>query len=87
VIRTAVMSSDLKKYGQQIMKLLPVFVKDPSKLPRHVLDQEREKQALQEAASQLSSVFSCNISVVTSCDISHPKVKQAAPGKPALLVE
>ncbi|HLD05126.1 MAG TPA: leucine--tRNA ligase [Candidatus Nanoarchaeia archaeon] len=83
----ALMASDLKKYGQEITKLTPKFVNDPSKLPEIVLSQELELSRLEESKESLKEELGCDIEIEKAEDSPHPKAKQASPGKPAILVE
>ncbi|MEK6963404.1 MAG: leucine--tRNA ligase [Nanoarchaeota archaeon] len=83
----ALMASDLKKYGQEITKLTPKFVSDPSKLPEIVLNQELELSRLEESKESLKEELGCDIEIQRADDSKEPKAKQASPGKPAILVE
>jgi leucyl-tRNA synthetase len=82
-----VMQTDLKKYGQDITKLIPKLVKDPSKLPFEVVDQATELNALEEAKEVLASEFSASIEIVKAEESKEQKAKQSMPSKPAILVE
>jgi len=81
------MATGLKVYGQEITKLVPKFVKDRSKIPNLVLDQDTEQAALIENAEFIGREFNCKIQIVKSQEIQHPKTKQAMPSKPAIVVE
>ncbi|MFQ5474504.1 MAG: leucine--tRNA ligase [Candidatus Nanoarchaeia archaeon] len=87
VILKGVMSTGLKVYGQEISKIVPKIVKDPSKLPDVVLDQDTEINALMENASFLSSELECDVEIRRAQDSKQAKAKQAMPGKPAILLE
>jgi leucyl-tRNA synthetase len=80
----AVMATDLKKYSQDVMKLIPKFIKDPSKLPKEVLTQEDEMAAINESLEHLKEEFSADFEITTKTD--NPKSKQALPGKPAIVI-
>ena len=87
-IMNKVMQKDLKKYGNEISKLVPKIVKDAKKIPELILDQEREIKTLKSAAEFFISEFKVEtVEIVKSQDSKESKAKQAMPGKPALLIE
>lgn len=86
-ILKSLMQTELKKHGQAITKLVPKFVNDPSKLPLHVLNQQKETDALERAKDYLAKRYNCTISVVKEHDSAETKAKQAMPGKPAIIVK
>jgi leucyl-tRNA synthetase len=78
-----IMAGDLKKHGQDIMKTLPKIIE---KMPEHILDQEVEKDAFLESRVDISEIFDCDIRVTLAEHSKEAKAKQAAPGKPAIVV-
>ncbi|MBN1792515.1 leucine--tRNA ligase [Candidatus Woesearchaeota archaeon] len=85
-ILKAIMSTELKKHGQDITRIVPTVVKDPSKMPTIILSQELERKALEEAKESLASEFGCGVEVVIAEDSKEAKAKNAAPGKPAIVL-
>ncbi len=83
-IMNALMNSELKAHGGDIAKLVPKFVKDPSKLRLH-LTQEAELATLRDAISAISKQFGCDVEV--GAHVQHAKAAQALPGRPAVIVE
>jgi leucyl-tRNA synthetase len=83
LILKEVMKTELKKYGQDITKLVPKLVE---KAPDVVLDEKTEIKALEAAAVDLSKEFGCKVSVVKASDSKDAKAKVAMPGKCAILV-
>ncbi len=81
------MPADLKKYGQDITKIVPSLVKDPSKIPKIVLDQKKELDSLKKSSSKLEEEFKAEIEIVSAENSKETKAKIAMPGKPAILVE
>jgi leucyl-tRNA synthetase len=79
-----IMNSELKKHGQDIMKSLPKLI---DRLPSHVLTQSVEKEAFLAVRVDLSSRFGCDVVIVNAEDSHEAKAKQAAPGKPAIVVK
>ena len=82
-----IMSTGLKKHAQDITKLVPRLVADPSRLPSVVLAPNEEKAALNEAAAMLKREFKCDFIVEHEKDSKDSKARQAMPGKPAILVK
>lgn len=82
----AIMASDLKKHGQEITKIIPSLLKDPSKVPETMVDQGRETEALVEAKEMIEEAFDVDVHVLHAEDSSDAKAKNAAPGKPAIIL-
>ncbi len=81
-----IMSSDLKKHGQEVMKLVPSFFKDASKLPKQNITQEEEKKFLNESKDLFSKEFGLKIVIECAESSKEHKAKNALPGKPAILI-
>ena len=82
-----IMQTDLKVYGQEITKLVPKFVKDRSKIPEVLMDDQKEFSALEQNKALIEKEFNCSVELVKAEGCDEPKAKQAMPGKPAILVE
>lgn len=80
------METGLKVYGKEVSKIVPMLVKDTSKLPQVVIGQEKEIDALLEAKAGLESEF-CPIDIMSADTSDKPKAKKAMPGKPAIHIE
>jgi hypothetical protein len=78
------MSGELKKHGQDIMKVLPRLVE---KLPEQVLDHKTEIDAFLESRVDIGEIFDCEVKIVSAEESKEAKARQAAPGKPAILVK
>ncbi|MFH1637328.1 MAG: leucine--tRNA ligase [Candidatus Woesearchaeota archaeon] len=76
-----------KDHGKEVSKLVPMFVKNPSKLPKVVVTQEQELNALNENKEFLAAEFSSNVTVEKAEDSSEAKAAHAMPGKPAIVVK
>jgi leucyl-tRNA synthetase len=83
----SIMQTELKKYGQDITKLVPVLLKDPSKIPPVVLDQNTEHSAINDAKAQIEKEFNCDIEIMVAEQSKHAKAGLASPGKPAIVIE
>ena len=81
------MSGPLKKHGQEVVKLVPRYVKDRSKIPEHPLNQKEEAEALEQATKRFSEEIGAPVEVVAEEKTKHPKAKSSMPGKPAILIE
>jgi hypothetical protein len=82
-ISKRVMNSELKRHGQEIMKILPKLI---DKLPSQVLSQEIEKEAFEKSVLSLEQTFNCDVSIILAEDSKEAKARNAAPGKPAIVV-
>lgn len=87
IIKSLMQNANLKKYGQDISKLVPKFVSDPSKLPAFDLDQKTELTALNESQKLIEAEFKCAVEILSAEKSKEQKAKQAMPGKPAILVK
>ena len=81
------MQTELKKYGQDITKLIPKLIKDTSKVPLVLIGQDKELESIKSSKSMLESEFNTVVEIVKTEDSNHPKAKNASPGKLAILIE
>ncbi len=82
----AVMATSLKAHGQEVMKLIPSFLKDRSKLPEELLERADEEALYNSFLDDLSQEFGCAVTLLKAEESDAPKARQALPGKPAILV-
>ena len=87
IIKALVQDNELKKQGSIITKLIPKLLKDASKIPMVVLDQETEIKSIQESLSRLKQKFNCEIDIIKEQESNEAKAKQAMPSKPSIIVE
>ncbi|MCX6707228.1 MAG: class I tRNA ligase family protein, partial [Candidatus Woesearchaeota archaeon] len=85
-ILKALMTTDLKRYGQDISKLTPKFIADESKLPKILLGLETEFRTLSDAKYAIGKEFSCVVEVIKADDSKELKANNAMPGKAAILI-
>jgi leucyl-tRNA synthetase len=83
----ASLMKDFKQHGQEIVKLIPAIVKDPSKIPELVLSQDKEIETLNYSKEDIIKEFSCTIEIIKAENSQHPKSKLAMPGKVGVIVE
>lgn len=81
-----VMQTDLKMYGKEVSKLIPVLLKNSSKIPETIISQQKEIDVLNEALDMLKTEFG-NIKIILADESKETKSKQAQPGKVAILIE
>jgi hypothetical protein len=81
------LSGKLKQHGQEIMKMLPGLLKDPSKIPNVELTSKDEHKSLQDNKKKLETEFGCEIIIEYADHSQEPKAKNSWPGKPALVVK
>ena len=82
-----IMATDLRIYGQEITKLIPRLLNDPTKIPEAVLGQESEFHTLGNASENYEKELECNVEVIMAENSKEAKAKQALPSKAAILVE
>ncbi|MEM4638193.1 MAG: leucine--tRNA ligase [Candidatus Woesearchaeota archaeon] len=75
------MNSDLKKHGQEIIKLVPKII---DKMPEMILDQNIEKEFFEENKIFLEKEYSCDIKIIIS---EQSEKKNSLPGKPAIILK
>lgn len=85
-ITTELLKTDLKKHGEEIAKIVPALLKDPSKLPEIMLDQHAELDTLRSIGDLLKRTFSSNIIIKTAEQSTEKKKAVALPGRPAIVV-
>ncbi|MFH0875806.1 MAG: class I tRNA ligase family protein [archaeon] len=80
------MSTDLRKYGGDITKIVPKVIQDPSKIPSGITSQDEEYNVLLAAKEKLESSLKTNIIIEIAEKSAEKKAGQAMPGKPAIVV-
>lgn len=73
-------------HAQDVIKMIPMLVKDQSRLPSYDATQAIELRAVTSAADFLGKQFGCDVTVVRAEDSSEKKAASAFPGKPAILL-
>jgi leucyl-tRNA synthetase len=84
LISKELMASDLKKHGQEIMKMLPRIM---DKLPSCVLWQDMEYDAFLDERGNLEKEFGCDVEIIKESESNETKARNASPGKPAIIVK
>ncbi|MBW2978065.1 class I tRNA ligase family protein, partial [Candidatus Woesearchaeota archaeon] len=76
-----------KEHAKDISKMVPKLVKDPSKVPSVITDQDNEYAVLMKSREFIREEFKVDkVDVVRAEDSEEAKAKQAIPGKPAILL-
>ncbi|MBN1160118.1 MAG: leucine--tRNA ligase, partial [Candidatus Diapherotrites archaeon] len=86
ILKEFTADKELKLHTQEIQKLVPMFVKKPAKLPQVVLNSEIEHNSLNNALPLLVNEFKVPIQIAHAEDVENPKVSQAQPSKPAIII-
>ena len=82
-----IMATDLKKHGGDVMKMIPLFLKDESKLPKAVINIDDEKENLNNIKESIEKEFNSKIVIELADESKEQKAKNASPGKPAILIK
>jgi leucyl-tRNA synthetase len=85
IIKACLAESTLKQHAKDVPALVQRLVKDPSKMPTHILHQEGEAGVLREAVPFFSQEIGCPVSIIFADASRESKARQAMPGKPAIL--
>ena len=85
-IISEIMKTDLKKHGQDVMKIISSVMKDSSKMPLLVLNQDKELNFFNEFKTDLEKDFNCNIIIEIAEESSDKKANNAMPLKPAIVI-
>lgn len=86
-IMKAIMQTGLKKHGQEIKRLTPKLVNNPSRMPKIVLSQKEELANLETTQKEIEEQFKAKVEVIPEEHSKEAKAKQALPGKPAIHVD
>jgi leucyl-tRNA synthetase len=76
-----------KENSKQVSKMIPSIVKNPSKIPSVILDDETELNTLNNSRQSIKDEFKCDVEIIKADKSEEQKAKNAMPGKPAVLVE
>jgi leucyl-tRNA synthetase len=87
ILKSLMSDPSMKKYGQEISKLVPRLASDMSKIPETILSQDTELSTLKNAESILKTEFNTSIRIIKAEESKEAKAKQAMPSKPAILIE
>lgn len=78
---------EMRKHGQDVSRILPKLVSEPSRIPEAILSETEEIKLISAMDNVLKKEFKCKIAVMAAEKSHEEKSKQAMPGKPAILVE
>jgi leucyl-tRNA synthetase len=82
-----IMSTDLKVHSKDIIKLIPMFLKDESKLTKQTITQTEELKNINDNVELLKKEFKSSVILEKADDSKEQKADKALPGKPAIVVE
>ncbi|MFH1971988.1 MAG: leucine--tRNA ligase [archaeon] len=72
---------------KEISKLVPMFMKNPQRIPEVILTQKEEADAIKDNLKQMEKEFNCKINIITADKTQEPKKNNALPGKPAIILQ
>ncbi len=76
-----------KEHAKEISSLVPVLLKNSSKIPLMVLTQKEEVEVLKEYKKMFEERFSCKVEIEVAGKSFEVKAGNAMPGRPAVVVE
>ena len=86
IIRTIMKDKSLSKFGGDVAKFVQFAVKDASRIPVFVLDQDAELETLKSASDFIKKEFKVSIEIMKADEAKEVKAKQAIPGRPSILI-
>ena len=86
LINICIDEKDLKQHGQDISKMVPALLKDTTKIPQTVLNQDLEFNSLADNKSFIEKEFDAVVEIVKAESSKEPKAKSAMPGKPSIII-
>ena len=75
-----------KKHQKFIPNLVQLLLKDPTKLPKTILDQKTELKSLEDSKKEIEKETSLKIEIIVSDKSNENKANSALPHKPAILL-
>ena len=78
------MQTSLRKYGQEISKLVPKLIE---KQPEVIINKNKENKIFNENKEIFEKEFNCVIKIEDADKFSHEKAKNAIPGRPTILIQ
>jgi len=76
-----------KGNSKDVSKLIPLIVKNPSRIPSVIFDQDTELNTLKNSKKLFEDEFKSSVEIIKAEDSKQAKARNAMPGKPAVLVE
>ncbi len=80
------MKTNLRNHGKEISKIVPIIIKDNSKIPKTVLNQKTELNALIENKKLIEKEFNAKIIIEKAEESKENKARQANPNKPSIIL-
>jgi leucyl-tRNA synthetase len=87
IIKKVMAEEGMQAKGKEISKIIAMLMKDPSKMPQHITNQENELEVMNSAKGFLEEEFNAKVEIIIAEDSGETKAKQAMPGKVGILVE
>ncbi len=86
IIKALMSNDELRPHGQELSKLVPAIVKDPSKIPEIIISQDEELLIVNELKQKIESEENATVIVETAEDSKEQKARTALPGKPGIVI-
>jgi leucyl-tRNA synthetase len=82
-----IMKTDLKKYSSDVMKIISLILKDSSKMPLLILNQEKEFEIFNDYKNNLEKEFNCKIIIEKAEKSNDKKANSGIPLKPGIVLK
>ncbi len=87
IIGQLMKDEDIKKHGKEAVTYAKHLQKNKYNLPKEVLTQKQEQQALKSLKQYIEKQFKSQISIKKAQETKEPKAQKATPMKPAIKIE
>ena len=87
IVKECMEEKNVKANSKEAVNIIKSVLKDNSKMPKMLLEEEKEKESYKEASESISRLFESEVEIMPESKSENPKAKQAMPLKPAILVE
>lgn len=86
-IISAIMQTEYRKKGNEVMKIIQTVTRDATKMPEVILTEKEENNNINDLKQYLEKRFSSEIEVINGENTDNPKKNSAMPMKPAIIIE
>lgn len=86
ILKSLMQEESLKNYGKDISKITPKIVQS-NRIPKKLFDVNSEYTIFENAKNYFETTFNTKVQVVKGDEFENPKSDNAAPSKPAIILE
>ncbi len=76
----------IKEKGKEIAGIIQRFIKEPSKIPSFIIENDDEVKAVKSSLKFIEKKFGCKVKIENAGKSKNPKAGMAEPFKPAIVI-